>query len=89
MKDSEMNNHALSKRIVELNHEVNELENISNQQNNEQINILMKRLDNSELEMNRCHNNLQEQDEIIRRLQSENNNLKDKLRLVERDAETH
>lgn len=64
----------MNKRIAELNNEVNQLEKLSNQQNNEQINMLINRLNESEKEMSRCHNNLIEQEDIIKRLQNDNNN---------------
>lgn len=78
----------MNKRIVELNNEVNELEKLTNHQNNDNITILMNRINESDMEMSKCHNNLLEQDGIIQRLQKENNILRDQLRQADNEIQT-
>jgi len=61
------------------------LDKLCNQQNHEQMSVLVNRLNESEKEMSRCHGNLIEQDDIIKRLQNEDNNLRDQLRNTENE----
>lgn len=49
------------------------------------MSVLVNRLNESEKEMSRCHGNLIEQDDIIKRLQNEDNNLRDQLRKTENE----
>jgi hypothetical protein len=65
---------------------VNDLDKLCNQQNHEQMSVLVNRLNESEKEMSRCHGNLIEQDDIIKRLQNEDNNLRDQLRKTENES---
>lgn len=64
---------------------MNDLDKLCNQQNHEQMSVLVNRLNESEKEMSRCHGNLIEQDDIIKRLQNEDNNLRDQLRKTENE----
>jgi len=48
----------------------------------------MNRIDESDMEMSRCHNNLLEQNAIIEQLQLDNNNLRDQLRQAHEEIQT-
>lgn len=48
----------------------------------------MNRIDESDMEMGRCHNNLLEQNAIIEQLQLDNNNLRDQLRQAHEEIQT-